>query len=98
MKTKAKPLSLNHQQKSAEELLAKNAEFEKVNSDLKQALDNIKTLKGLLPICAYCKKIRDDSGYWQQMETYVRDHTNADFSHGICPECMKKYFPKIKSK
>jgi PAS domain S-box-containing protein len=65
-------------------------EREKLIAKLQQALAKVKTLKGLLPICAWCKKIRDDSGYWQQIEAYIREHTEADFSHGICPACAKK--------
>lgn len=63
--------------------------------ELSRALDQIKTLRGIVPICANCKKIRDDTGYWQQVEVYVRSHTEAEFSHGICPECMKKLYPDI---
>jgi PAS domain S-box-containing protein len=66
-------------------------EREKLIIELKEALAKVKTLKGLLPICAWCKKIRDDQGYWQQIEAYVRDHTEADFSHGICPACAQKF-------
>jgi hypothetical protein len=51
------------------------------------------SLTGFLPICASCKKIRDDKGYWEQVEVYIRDHSEAEFSHGICPECMKKLYP-----
>ncbi len=58
--------------------------------ELQEALAKVKTLKGLLPICAWCKKIRDDQGYWQQIEGYIRDHSEADFSHGICPACAQK--------
>lgn len=65
---------------------------------LQEALDNIKTLSGLLPICSSCKKIRDDTGYWNQIETYVRDHSDADFSHSICPECARKLYPEIYEK
>ncbi len=61
--------------------------------ELREALDQIRTLRGILPICMHCKKIRDDRGYWNQVETYVRDHTEAEFSHGICPECMEKRYP-----
>ncbi|OPL15720.1 MAG: hypothetical protein AVO39_07105 [delta proteobacterium MLS_D] len=50
-------------------------------------------LEGLLPICSYCKKIRDDNGHWHQIESYVRDRSNTEFSHGICPECLKEHFP-----
>lgn len=61
--------------------------------ELRQAFDQIKTLRGIVPICASCKQIRDDRGYWNQVEVYVRDHTEAQFSHGICPTCLKKLFP-----
>jgi PAS domain S-box-containing protein len=70
-------------------------EREKLISQLQAALDNIKTLKGLLPICANCKKIRDDKGYWNQIEAYVRDHSDAVFSHSICPECAEILYPDI---
>ncbi|MFO7970996.1 MAG: hypothetical protein R6U13_15425 [Desulfatiglandaceae bacterium] len=55
----------------------------------------VQHLEGLLPICSYCKNIRDDKGYWHQVESYVRDHSEAEFSHSICPECAKKYYPDI---
>ena len=66
----------------------------KLRNELQEAFENIKVLKGLLPICASCKKIRDDKGYWNQIETYIMEHTEADFSHGICPECAKKLYPE----
>jgi len=69
------------------------AEREKLIQELQEALAKVKTLRGLIPICASCKKIRDDQGYWKQIESYVRDHSEAEFSHGICPECMKKLYP-----
>lgn len=59
---------------------------------LQKAMAEIKTLNGMLPICAHCKKIRDDKGYWQQVEAYIHDHSGAEFSHGICPDCSKKYY------
>jgi hypothetical protein len=62
---------------------------------LQGALDEVKTLGGLLPVCASCKKIRDDKGQWQQMEVYIRDRSEAEFSHGICPECVKKLYPDL---
>ena len=62
---------------------------------LEEALLQIRTLKGLLPICASCKKIRDDGGYWNQLETYIQDHTDAEFSHGICPQCAHRLYPYI---
>ncbi len=63
--------------------------------ELRQALNQIKTLRGIVPICANCKKIRDDRGYWNQVEVYVRDHTEAEFSHSICPDCMKELYPEF---
>lgn len=57
--------------------------------ELKAALANVKLLSGLLPICASCKKIRDDKGYWNQIESYIKEHSEAEFSHGICPDCAK---------
>ena len=69
---------------------------EKLISKLHEALDNIKTLKGLLPICANCKNIRDDEGYWNQIEAYIRDRSDADFSHGICPDCAVILYSDIK--
>ncbi len=65
-------------------------EREKLIEELKDAVANIKTLKGLIPICAWCKKIRDDSGYWKRVETYIQEHSDASFTSGICPECLKK--------
>lgn len=63
--------------------------------ELKTAIENIKTLKGLLPICSSCKKIRDDEGYWHQVESYIHEHTEAKFSHGICPDCMESLYPQF---
>ena len=63
---------------------------------LQDDLDNIKRLSGLLPICSSCKKIRDDKGYWNQIEKYIAEHSEAEFSHGICPECVKKLYPQYK--
>ncbi len=69
-------------------------EKDRLISQLKEALQNIKTLSGLLPICAVCKQIRDDRGYWQQVESYVQQHSNAVFTHSICPKCSGKLYPK----
>jgi len=71
-------------------------ERERLIEDLQQALSRIKTLSGLLPICASCKRIRDDQGYWNQIEAYIQSHSAAEFSHGICPECMKKHYPDFQ--
>jgi len=63
--------------------------------ELETALSKIKTLSGLLPICMHCKKIRDDKGYWNQMEAYIHKHSDVEFSHSICSDCTKKYYPDI---
>lgn len=68
---------------------------EKLIQKLEKALREVKTLSGLLPICARCKKIKDDNDQWHQIESYVREHSNADFSHGYCPECFRKELEKI---
>ena len=83
--------------KSNQELREEIAERKKIEKErellireLKELLANVKTLKGMLPICARCKKIRDDKGYWKQVEEYIRDHSEVEFSHGLCPECLKE--------
>jgi DNA-binding NtrC family response regulator len=73
-------------------------EREKLIVKLREAFAQIKTLRGFIPICASCKKIRDDQGFWQQVEVYVRDHTEAEFSHGICPDCRKTLYPQLADK
>ncbi len=70
-------------------------DLEARNQKLQLALDEIKTLRGIIPICAHCKKIRDDQGYWEQLETYLHEHSHAKFSHGICPECIKVHYPEF---
>ena len=69
----------------------RTAELERSNHELREALESIKTLSGLLPICGSCKKVRDDRGYWNQIETYIANRTDASFSHGLCPECSIKF-------
>ena len=73
----------------------KKAEEKRIETivELKKALSEVKTLSGLIPICSHCKKIRDDKGYWTQIESYIHEHSEADFSHGICQECAEKYYP-----
>ncbi len=68
---------------------------EELIETLQKTLSEVKTLRGFLPICSYCKKIRDDKGYWSQIESYIHKHSDAEFSHGICPECAKKYYPDM---
>jgi CheY-like chemotaxis protein len=75
-----------------QELNRVNAELEKRNRQLQRALKTIKTLSGLVPICAWCgKKIQDDDGQWTSIETYIEKHSDAEFTHGICPECLTKF-------
>jgi PAS domain S-box-containing protein len=71
------------------------AERENLLNELSEALANVKKLSGMLPICSACKKVRDDSGYWSQIEDYVRKHSEAQFSHGICPDCMRSLYPDM---
>jgi GAF domain-containing protein len=71
-------------------------ELRRVSTQLAESLEHVKTLRGLLPICAWCKRIRDDQGYWKQVEAYFHAHTGADFTHGICPECMEKHMADHK--
>jgi uncharacterized protein YhdP len=72
----------------------RTAKLNAQNLELSRAMANIRTLRGLVPICAACKKIRDDAGYWHQVEAYVHAHTEAEFTHGLCPECSPQYFPQ----
>lgn len=85
---------------SEEELQKMNAKLstlsegqQKLIAELQGALARIKTLRGMLPICASCKKVRDDKGYWSQIEAYISEHSEAEFSHGLCPECAQKLYP-----
>ena len=71
------------------------AEKERLIEELQEALATVKTLRGLLPVCSFCKKIRDDKGYWQQLEAYIQDHSEAVFSHSICEECARSQYPEI---
>ncbi|HJW31863.1 MAG TPA: two-component regulator propeller domain-containing protein [Holophagaceae bacterium] len=73
----------------------RTAELESRNRDLSEALTRVKQLSGLLPICSCCKKIRDDKGYWNQLENYISTHSEADFTHGICPDCVDTLFPEV---
>jgi sigma-B regulation protein RsbU (phosphoserine phosphatase) len=75
---------------AGERILRLQAELAARVKELELALANVKLLQGLLPICCYCKKIRDDKNYWQQVDTYVADHSEAQFTHGICPDCRDK--------
>ena len=94
---KWKVRNLEEQKRKLEEgVQQRTLELMKQKQQLEEALDKVNTLSGLLPICSSCKKIRDDKGYWQQIEFYIRDHSEADFSHSLCPECAEKLYPQIK--
>jgi len=77
------------------ELRRLNKEIASKNKDLEKALEEIKILRGFLPICSVCKKIRDDKGYWSQIEIYIRDHSEAEFTYSICPGCAEKLYPEL---
>ena len=68
------------------------------NEQLQKALDEIRILRGIIPICTNCKKIRDDEGYWNKMEKYIQEHSQAVFSHSLCPECIKELYPELADK
>ncbi len=69
--------------------------LEEERGHLEKAIREVRTLQGILPICSKCKKIRNDSGFWEQVEKYVSEHTDAIFSHGICPDCAKELYPEL---
>ena len=71
------------------------AEREELIGRLRETLAEVKTLRGILPLCTYCKKIRDDQGYWEQVDVYIHEHSEAGISHSICPDCLREHFPDI---
>ena len=94
----ARPLSnreLLARMDSLVRILRAERERDQLITELKKAISEIKRLSGLLPICSHCKKIRDDTGYWSQIESYIREHSDAEFSHGICPDCAKIHYPEF---
>ncbi len=90
-KRRAAELELQKYHDNLEDLVKKRTD------ELQNALTEVKLLSGLLPICASCKKIRDDKGYWNQIESYIQQHSEAEFSHSICPDCIKTLYPKFSS-
>jgi hypothetical protein len=86
-----------HLEEANKKLAATADELQQKNRALQEAMAQIRTLSGILPICASCKKIRNDQGYWEQVESYVCRHTDAQFSHGLCKECIKKLYPNLSS-
>jgi hypothetical protein len=77
------------------QVLERTEELSLRNDELRKAFDEIKTLRGIIPICSHCKNIRDDKGAWLQLETYISEHSEALFSHGICEKCLAKHFPEV---
>ncbi len=73
-----------------------DADRDRLIRDLQHALDRVKVLSGLIPICAHCKAVRDDKGYWQQVDAFMREHSNAQLSHGICPDCAQRLMPTVR--
>ena len=81
--------------KAREHIEEQNRNLETLNRELTEALEKIKTLEGIIPICCVCKNIRNDKGYWEQIEAYMAQHSKAQFSHGICPDCCEKLYPDL---
>lgn len=79
--------------KDLQSLRLLNTQLNQKNEALEAALAQVKQLSGLLPICMHCKRIRNDTGYWQEVELYIREHSDAEFSHGLCPDCMEQFYP-----
>ena len=96
VKVRTNELEKSNRQLQNEIIERKRSErkMEQLIKDLKTALTNVKRLRGLIPICANCKKVRDDEGYWKEVESYIHEHSVAEFTHGICPDCMKKLYPQ----
>jgi len=96
---KAAEEAVKKERDKAEQLIVEmkrsEQEREKLIRELQDALSEVRLLGSLLPICASCKKIRDDKGYWHQVEVYIGNRTGAQFSHGICPDCQKKYYEQL---
>ncbi|MCA1961016.1 MAG: hypothetical protein LDL33_09480 [Desulfomonile sp.] len=90
-------LNISNESLKKEMELRKQIEIEREGliQELQAALDKVKTLSGLLPICAACKKVRSDEGYWQEIAAYIREHSEADFTHTICPDCARKLYPDL---
>lgn len=93
------PRSLSDAQKAALEALARQVviqlELRRVSARLVAALNKIKLMEGLIPICAYCKGIRNDQGYWSTVEQFIKQHSTVEFTHGVCDECLQKHFPEV---
>jgi hypothetical protein len=88
-------LTLSRLRASVNELSRLTANQSKLIDELQAALDNVKVLSGFIPICASCKKVRDDRGFWQQIEEYISEHSEALFSHSLCPDCARRLYPEL---
>ncbi|MBI9077209.1 MAG: VUT family protein [Desulfatibacillum sp.] len=88
-------VELTHAQQEIEQRKLAEQERDKLIAELQKTLSEVKTLRGLLPICSHCKSIRDDQGYWNRLEAYIKDHSNAELTHSICPVCAKKHYPEF---
>jgi hypothetical protein len=93
--SKGNPIGFRGVSRDISERKKMETEREKLIEELQKAISEVKQLSGLLPICASCKKIRNDEGYWEQIEIYIKDRSETEFSHGICPECEKKLYPEL---
>jgi CheY-like chemotaxis protein len=82
--------------RAGERIIRLESMLRRRNEELEDSLQTIRQLKSLLPICMFCKKVRDDKNYWQQIDAYIHEHTGTDFTHGVCPDCMKKHYPEIQ--
>lgn len=93
------PKELSETQKKTLEALARQVvvqlELQRVSAQLAQALDRIELIEGLIPICSYCKGIRDDQGYWSSVEKFIEQHSDVEFTHGVCNRCMRQHFPEV---
>ncbi|MBD2104279.1 GAF domain-containing protein [Leptolyngbya sp. FACHB-261] len=94
-----KPRDLSEAQRTALEAIARQVvtqlEFRRVSSSLAEALEKIKLIEGLVPICSYCKGIRNDQGCWSTVEKFIKQHSDVDFTHGVCNDCMRQHFPEV---
>jgi thioredoxin-related protein len=98
LKQKSDQMQLKEINENLEQIVnVRTSELEKTNYELNRSIAQIKTLSGMIPICCYCKQIRNDKESWQQLESYISEHSEAVFSHGICPECLKREISKLES-
>lgn len=95
LELRARVRSVLRLREEQERRMARERELERAVKELKESMARVKMLSGLLPICMNCKKVRNDKGYWTQVELYVQEHSEAEFTHGICPDCVRKLYPEV---